>query len=75
MSDDAENFAGEDVTGPLTAYAEAEVIKEHAAEIADGKTYAELEQDDPRPRRCHELVVPPGVAVHVGRWRSALRSW
>lgn len=48
VSDDAENFAGEDVTGPLTAYAEAEVIKEHASGIADGKTYAELEQDDPR---------------------------
>ena len=48
VSDDAERFAGEDVTGPLTAYAEAEVIKKHASEIADGQTYAELEQDDPR---------------------------
>ncbi len=48
VSDDAERFAGEDVTGPLTAYAEAEVIKKHASEIADGQTYAQLEQDDPR---------------------------
>jgi hypothetical protein len=48
VSDDAERFAGEDVTGPLTAYSEAETIKKHASEIADGKTYAELEQDDPR---------------------------
>ena len=48
VSDDAERFAGEDVTGPLTAYSEAETIKKHANEIADGKTYAELEQDDPR---------------------------
>ena len=48
VSDDAERFAGEDVTGPLTAYSEAETIKKHASEIADGQTYAELEQDDPR---------------------------
>jgi hypothetical protein len=48
VSDDAANFAGEPVEGPLTAYAEAMVIKEHASEIADGQTYAQLEQDDPR---------------------------
>ena len=47
VSDDAENFAGEDVTGPLTAYAEAEVIKKHTEELAGGKTYAELPQTDP----------------------------
>jgi hypothetical protein len=48
VSDDAANFAGEPVEGPLTAYSEAMVIKEHASEIADGQTYAQLEQDDPR---------------------------
>jgi hypothetical protein len=48
VSDDAENFAGEDVDGPFTAYAQAEVIKEHALEAGDGQTYAELPQDDPR---------------------------
>ena len=48
VSDDAEWFAGEDVDGPFTAYSEAMVIKDHAAEIADGQTYAQLEQDDPR---------------------------
>jgi hypothetical protein len=48
VSDDAERFAGEEVDGPLTAYSEAMVIKDHAAEIADGQTYAQLEQDDPR---------------------------
>ena len=47
VSDDAENFAGEPVDGPLTAYAEAEVIKKHALEASGGKTYAELDQDDP----------------------------
>ena len=47
VSDDADNFAGEPVDGPFTAYAEAEVIKEHALEASGGKTYAELDQDDP----------------------------
>ena len=47
VSDDAENFAGDPVDGPLTAYAEAEVIKKHALEASGGKTYAELDQDDP----------------------------
>ncbi len=48
VSDDAENFAGEPVEGPFTAYAEAEVIQKHASEIADGQTYAQLDRDDPR---------------------------
>jgi hypothetical protein len=47
VSDDAENFAGEKVEGPFTAYAEAAVIKEHALEAGGGQTYAELPQDDP----------------------------
>jgi hypothetical protein len=48
VSDDAERFAGKPVEGPFTAYSEAETIKKHAAEIADGQTYAQLDQDDPR---------------------------
>ncbi len=48
VSDDATNFHGKPVEGPFTAYAQATVIKKHATEIADGKTYAELDQDDPR---------------------------
>ncbi len=47
VSDDADNFAGDDVDGPFTAYSEAMVIKEHALEAGGGKTYAELPQDDP----------------------------
>jgi hypothetical protein len=48
VSEDADAFAGEEVDGPFTAYAEAMVIKDHAAEIADGQTYAQLDRDDPR---------------------------
>ena len=48
VSDDADRFGGDSVDGPLTAYAEADVINEHALEETDGLTYAQLERDDPR---------------------------
>jgi hypothetical protein len=47
VSSDAKHFAGDEVDGPLTAYSEAETINKHALEASGGKTYAELEQDDP----------------------------
>lgn len=47
VSDDAPFLAGHDVNGPLTAYAEAVTLADHANEIGGGKTYAELDQDDP----------------------------
>jgi len=47
VSEDAENFAGEPVDGPFTAYAEATVIKDHALEAGGGQTYAELDREDP----------------------------
>ena len=47
VSDDAKWFAGKDVKGPFTAYSQADIIATHAEDIAGGKTYAELPQDDP----------------------------
>ncbi|MFG1780350.1 aromatic ring-opening dioxygenase LigA [Micromonospora sp. NPDC049051] len=47
VSDDADWFAGEKIDGPLTAYAEAEVIEKHSLEASGGKTYAELGREDP----------------------------
>jgi len=47
VSDDASMFAGQHVSGPFTAYAQAEVINKHALEASGGQTYAELPQDDP----------------------------
>ena len=47
MSADADLFAGDDVDGPLTAFSEADTIRRHALESSDGKTYAELDRDDP----------------------------
>jgi len=47
VSEDATYFAGKDVTGPFTAYSEAETISKHALEATGGKTYAELDREDP----------------------------
>ena len=47
VSDDADFLAGDEVDGPFSAYAQAEVIQKHALEATGGKTYAELSQDDP----------------------------
>lgn len=35
-------FRGKQVAGPLSAYAQAEIISTHAMKISEGKTYAEL---------------------------------
>jgi hypothetical protein len=48
VSEDADNFAGDEVDGPFTAYEEADVINKHALEETDGQTYAQLDRDDPR---------------------------
>jgi hypothetical protein len=47
VSEDADMLAGDAVNGPFSAYAQAEVINEHALDATGGKTYAELDQDDP----------------------------
>ena len=47
VSDDASFLAGAAVTGPFTAFAQADVINHHALEASEGKTYAQLAQDDP----------------------------
>lgn len=47
VSADASMMAGKQVAGPLTAYAQADIINHHALEASGGKTYAELPMDDP----------------------------
>ena len=47
VSEDADRFAGAPVDTPWEAYAEAEVIQKHAMESSGGKTYAELDREDP----------------------------
>jgi hypothetical protein len=47
VSEDADFLAGEEVNGPFAAYAQADVINQHALEASGGLTYAQLDQDDP----------------------------
>jgi hypothetical protein len=48
VSEDADHFAGERVDGPFTAYAQADIINEHALAETDGLRYAQLDREDPR---------------------------
>lgn len=47
IPDDAIAFQGQTVSGPFTAYVQADIIQTHALHASGGKTYAELPQDDP----------------------------
>jgi hypothetical protein len=47
VAEDAARFGGDAVDGPLTAYYEADIIEKHALEASGGKTYAELNREDP----------------------------
>jgi len=47
VSEAAPFLGGWAVDGPLTAYAEAAAINDHALEASGGLTYAELDREDP----------------------------
>jgi ABC-type sugar transport system permease subunit len=47
VSEDADCQAGKEVNGPYSAYCQARVIDKHTEEITGGKTYAELDREDP----------------------------
>lgn len=47
VAEDADMLAGDDVNGPFSAYAQAQIIDKHALESTGGKTYAELDREDP----------------------------
>ena len=47
VSDDASCLAGQPVSCPFAAYCQASIINHHALEATGGKTYAELDRDDP----------------------------
>jgi len=47
VSDDAQAFGGQLVDTPWEAWFQADIINTHALAATDGKTYAELPQDDP----------------------------
>ncbi|HYN55763.1 MAG TPA: hypothetical protein VES03_01060 [Motilibacterales bacterium] len=47
VTEDASCQAGQGVNGPLEAYCMADIIAVHALEATGGKTYAELDREDP----------------------------
>lgn len=47
VADDASCLAGDEVNGPFSAYCEAKIIGQHALDATGGKTYAELDREDP----------------------------
>ena len=47
VADDAKCAAGDSVNGPISAYCQADIIDHHTLEITGGKTYAELDREDP----------------------------
>lgn len=47
VADDASCMGGQEVTGPFAAYCQADIINHHALEATGGKTYAELDREDP----------------------------
>ena len=66
VSEDA-CLGGQSVSGPFAAYCEAQIIQTHALESTGGKTYAELDREDPLRQVAANALLPAGLAVHLGR--------
>ena len=47
VAKDASFLAGDKVDGPFSAFAQAQIIDKHALDATGGKTYAELDREDP----------------------------
>ena len=82
VSDDAGCRAGATVAGPVSAYCQASVIDKHTMEITGGKTYAELDREDPNRDTAmtssflQASLFTSVVALVLRQWpsRSASRS-
>ncbi|WP_159623540.1 aromatic ring-opening dioxygenase LigA [Ruania rhizosphaerae] len=76
VSDDARWFAGDPVRGPLTAYAEADVINTHAMAATEGRTYAELgaemSQVEPESEEHAELAAQRETVMTASFLRASL---
>lgn len=47
VAEDASMLAGDEVNGPFSAWAQADIINQHALESSGGETYATLDREDP----------------------------
>ncbi|PFG40514.1 hypothetical protein ATJ97_3044 [Georgenia soli] len=45
VAEDSKMLPGDDVNGPFSAFAQAQIINEHALHATEGKTYAELGEE------------------------------
>ena len=64
VSSDSPRWAGDAVDGPLTAFQEAAMIEKHYLESTGGKTYAELDREDPKRELAQQasfLRWPPAL--------------
>jgi hypothetical protein len=67
ISEDAPAFAGRTVNGPIDAWIQADVINKHALEASGGKTYAQLDREDPV-----RVVVMNGSFLRASLFTSVL---
>lgn len=65
-------YAGEPVDGPITAYAQQQVIEDHILEATGGKTFAEMDRFDPEEGALRATMVQPGEALRAGLFTSIL---
>lgn len=47
VAEDAAFLAGEPVRGPFSAFAEAQIINDHTLDSTEGRTYADMDREDP----------------------------
>jgi hypothetical protein len=67
ISEDAAAFAGNIVDGPIDAWLQADIINKHALEASEGKTYAQLDREDPV-----RVVVMNGSFLRASLFTSVL---
>lgn len=71
-------LAGKPVAGPMTAFAQAEVVGQHAEHIGGGKTFAELSEEFMAAQaagdtaKAEELAGPREMVMQAGFVRASL---
>ena len=74
VAEDADYFADTPVRGPLTALSQAAIIDKHALAAAGGKTYAELDREDPaRVTAMNASFLRASLGCFL--WRCIIRRW
>ncbi|UFU02056.1 aromatic ring-opening dioxygenase LigA [Ruania suaedae] len=76
VAEDARWFGGSQVRGPLTAFAQADIINTHALHATEGRTYAELgaamQGVDPESEEHAELSAQRQTVMNASFLRASL---